>query len=443
MRTGVTPGLRSAKTSPCGRGVDCPYLSLFFLAMSSTVILGTGVIGLSTALHLADHQPPSSIHLVEPAPGLFSSASGYAGGFLAKDWFSDKSASLGALSFELHRRLAEQHNGREMGVLDDDISHTYSCQVPGQQAERDDWLRDGTSRAQAAPPVADDPAALTPGWLRSVSGDLLEMNSEEDTTAIVDPLRLCQFLLERCLSLGVHLHHPAAALTVNADVRGELASIRIADLRTSTETDLPCTRLIITSGAWSPHVFQSLFKHSALAIPIASLAGHSLVLKSPRWHQAPEGRGCHAVYSRMDDFSPEVYARLGGHLYIAGVNSLEIPLPKVAGKSAIIPQQMALLKGAVTALLGSEAGDDDLEIVREGLCFRPITPWGDPIISRISDEHLGVGIATRPGADGGVFIAAGHGPWGISHSLGTGMVLAELAQGRPLSADISALGFRP
>jgi glycine/D-amino acid oxidase-like deaminating enzyme len=42
----------------------------------------------------------------------------------------------------------------------------------------------------------------------------------------------------------------------------------------------------------------------------------------------------------------------------------------------------------------------------------------------------------------GVYVATGHGPWGISLSLGTGLVVAELAQGRPLSADISELGLK-
>ena len=43
---------------------------------------------------------------------------------------------------------------------------------------------------------------------------------------------------------------------------------------------------------------------------------------------------------------------------------------------------------------------------------------------------------------GGVFVAAGHGPWGIAHSLGTGKVVAELMRGEVPSADISKLGLR-
>lgn len=38
-----------------------------------------------------------------------------------------------------------------------------------------------------------------------------------------------------------------------------------------------------------------------------------------------------------------------------------------------------------------------------------------------------------------MFIAAGHGAWGISHAPGTGLVLSELIQGKPTSAKVEAL----
>lgn len=54
---------------------------------SSTVIVGTGIIGCATAyyLSLSGHTKPDTIHLVEASEELFASASGKAGGFLAAD----------------------------------------------------------------------------------------------------------------------------------------------------------------------------------------------------------------------------------------------------------------------------------------------------------------------------------------------------------------------
>lgn len=44
----------------------------------------------------------------------------------------------------------------------------------------------------------------------------------------------------------------------------------------------------------------------------------------------------------------------------------------------------------------------------------------------------------------GIFVAAGHGAWGISLSLGTGYVVAGLVEGRKkedLGADVGRLGL--
>lgn len=52
-----------------------------------TVILGTGIVGLSTAYFLSEsgNTKPESITLVDSSPELFRCASGLAGGFLAAD----------------------------------------------------------------------------------------------------------------------------------------------------------------------------------------------------------------------------------------------------------------------------------------------------------------------------------------------------------------------
>lgn len=155
----------------------------------ATIILGSGIIGVSTAYYLSQFQPPSSIHLVEPSPQLFASASGNAGGFLAKDWFGPSMAQLGSLSFDEHRRLAEKYNGREKWGYS---TSTCSSYIAGSRKalggkRGDDWLRHDTSRAEA------EPAGVTKGigeghgftFLTRREGDELEIISEQDSTAQV------------------------------------------------------------------------------------------------------------------------------------------------------------------------------------------------------------------------------------------------------------------
>ncbi|KAI1212513.1 FAD dependent oxidoreductase [Annulohypoxylon truncatum] len=404
--------------------------------MATTVILGAGIIGTSTAYYLSKHQPGSSIHLVEPSPELFASASGFAGGFLAKDWFSPASAGLGALSFEEHRRLAEREDGRSRWGYA--ASTSVGLSPPTHKKRVDVWCRVGASRAEAASGAATAPA-VAPEWL-SGHGGAVEVISGEGTVAQVDPLQLSQFLLQKCIDAGVRLHHPAKAISIQTDVRNELASICIADTLSSSETDIPCTNVVIAAGAWSPQVFATLFPTSGFELPVSSLAGHSLVVKSPKWTKEHEGDGCHAVFMESKPgYSPEIFSRIGGHIYVAGLNSTTEPLPALAtdSKSSISRPAIEKLRGTAREVLGA----DDVEVVREGLCFRPATDRGTPILSRIPDSCLGPAVNTRPAPEGGVYLATGHGPWGISMSLGTGKVMAEMIQGRELSADVSGLGL--
>ncbi|KAM7205602.1 hypothetical protein V8F33_000928 [Rhypophila sp. PSN 637] len=429
-----------------------------------TVILGAGIIGVSTAYYLSEHQDPSSIHIVESAPEMFSSASGYAGGFLARDWHVPATAELGILSFEEHRLLAYKFGGREKWGYSGILAVGYEAPsegVSGKKKRGDDWLRDGTSRADAAPTSSPDLTveeakhAKNPPWLRRRDGDRVEVVAEEGTTAQVDPLLLCRFLLGECVNRGVEIHQPARAVSLEKDSEGKMVGLVIAsassspsgsDGQSSEETiTVPCSRIIITAGAWSGRVFKNLFPGSSKdAIAVKSLAGHSVVFKSPRWYRELESKGCHTVFTTSEDFAPEIFARLGGGIYFAGLNSADIPLPEVAGSVKPHVEAIELLKKTAGDIMGSEEPGKgcDLEVVREGLCFRPVTPWGLPIISRVPDEVLGDGLGTRSGSQGGVYVATGHGPWGISLSLGTGKVLAEMVQGRQLSADVGALGLR-
>ncbi|RYP77526.1 hypothetical protein DL771_001099 [Monosporascus sp. 5C6A] len=414
--------------------------------MATTVILGAGIIGVSTAYYLSEHQPGSTVHLVEPSSELFASASGYAGGFIAKDWFSPASAELGALSFEEHRKLADKDGGAEKWGY---APSTSISLTPSKNKKRvDAWCRDGASRAEAA--NGEPFPGVPPSWLRRVESDAVEVTSKEGTTAQVDPLRLSQHLLRKCLDSGVHLHHPARAISVQTDVREELTSVRIADTRSGAETDVPCARVVVAAGAWSPLAFAALFPAASLALSITSIAGHSLVARSPRWTGNNLQEGCHAVFlTSAPGYSAEIFSRADGDIYVTGLNSAAEPLPPLPtdARRGIRKSDIALLRATAREVFGAhEGGGDDhandrIEVLREGLCFRPVTARGTPILGRIPDRCLGPAVKTRPGPEGGVFLASGHGPWGISQSLGTGKVMAEMMQGRPLSADVSRLGL--
>lgn len=112
----------------------------------------------------------------------------------------------------------------------------------------------------------------------------------------------------------------------------------------------------------------------------------------------------------------------GGIIYLAGLNSSTYPLPKVADQRVIDKKSIAILKRTAGRLLG-EGG---FEVVREGVCWRPVGGRDVPIVKEIEK---------------GVVVAAGHGAWGISGSLGTGWCVKEMVEGRDVGEYVGDLGL--
>ena len=175
-----------------------------------------------------------------------------------------------------------------------------------------------------------------------------------------------------------------------------------------------------------------------------------MLIRSPRHSLLDEEKygKSHAVFSAPSkDFSwaPEIFSRKGGEIYIAGLNDPNLPLPEYATGAVVKDDSMAEIKKVAVHMMGRASLDgnwiteDDLNVTREALCFRPVTKRGTPVIAKVPDSALSEG--TKSAGAGGVFLAAGHGPWGISLSLATGKVVSEMIRGEKTSANISRLGL--
>lgn len=248
----------------------------------------------------------------------------------------------------------------------------------------------------------------------------------------------------------MHLHQASTPVSIHLSADGRPESLELASSTSpsSPTIHIPCTSLIIAAGAWTPQIYKTIFPNDATRIPITQLAGYSILLRTPRWKADDElsiptntattpsssargGRGCHAVFTTATgpdgrgDWSPEIFSRAGGEIYIAGLNDSSIPLPRLATERVLKPEKVAIVLDEAKRLVGVDEGTE-LEVLREGLCFRPVTRKGTPIVAQARE---------------GVWIAAGHGPWGISLSLGTGKVMSEMVTDQKLSADVRGLGL--
>ena len=270
------------------------------------------------------------------------------------------------------------------------------------------------------------------------------------------------------------LHHPARATRLLRDDKDPdaLTRVRVEYLGQNSESpegrtrvvDIPCENIVIAAGCWTPQVYATLFPNASRMPRITHLAGYALTLKSKHWpsvrvpfdpaalkvpatakvssdaetSSVPAFLGsspCHAIFTDAAGFAPEIFSRATGDVWVGGLNSSAMPLPALPTDAQIDATEVERLLAVARSLCG-----EDIEVRGSSLCFRPVSATGRPIITRVHEADLGDGVKPAGvNGVGGVFVATGHGPWGISLSLGTGRVVAEMVLGRETSADVGAL----
>jgi hypothetical protein len=126
-------------------------------------------------------------------------------------------------------------------------------------------------------------------------------------------------------------------------------------------------RIAITAGPWSSEVFTTLFPKAITKLTVSSLAGHSLILQSPRWKSVGALSRAVFVSDSVEGFTPEIFGRSGDEIYFAGLNSTEMPLPMLATNAKPDLAAIEVLKRASNRLLALPGGPSDLKIIQSGL----------------------------------------------------------------------------
>ncbi|GAA5971976.1 hypothetical protein JCM21900_002624 [Sporobolomyces salmonicolor] len=461
------------------------------------LILGAGIVGLCSAYYTLAASASPRVTLVEASPShrIASGASSHAGGFLAcgPAWHDSPSRDLARLTWECHVELAEQLKGeesygwRECGAVGVSVggrgeSRSKYRSLPGRKGRESLVEREAGRR-------------MPPGeW---VEGEREEL-STEGGVGQVDPAQFCQTLhrylettfadrFDTRFGEATSIARPCASLlsvATDAIAAASSASTRSTltflphpspSSRSSTPSaiQLPFDKLLITAGPWSAALCAKLGLPS---VPVSNLPGHSLLIRPaldafvpPRSSSSVAAKKelpSEAVFAGIDGAlggmhseafglargltpaeraqgftrSPELFVRTNGLVYVAGENSipraaresdvgLDNKLPGTVDQVArmVDPTCVGRLKraaGAVSPLLKEENGAVVERMQCGKLCYRPISSDREPIVGKLDDD---------------VFVATGHGPWGITLAPGTGKVVAEMLLGLELSADVSGL----
>lgn len=179
------------------------------------------------------------MHVIEGSY-IAAGSSGKGGGFLARDWHGPDTASLGALSYDLHENLAEEHGGatkwgyRKLITLGIDS--------------------DSRSKKKKAKTVPDA------GWIADVIGSIDKMG-DESTTAQVHPFQMTNTLISLAKENGVHVTI-AMANGISFNDSDEVTGVR-GVTESGEEVTIPATDVVFTAGPWTGHLAKRILGDKA------------------------------------------------------------------------------------------------------------------------------------------------------------------------------------
>lgn len=399
-----------------------------------------------------------SVTLIENSHSktLANGSSSKAGGFISRDWHKQPSLSLGFLSWQCHSDMSFELNGKEKYGWQFVEALGLRVGTKGKEKER--------SKYRDLPTEGKKEEGH--GWLREGEKEDLSngKGGEQAGTGQIDPALFCQTVHEH---LSKNSKFTLIFGSPESYDRSKL-SITLTPPTGDKLQILPVSKLIVTAGPWSSLVCSKL---NLSPINLTNLPGHSLIIKpSPSTstsikpvtifagigensvlgvEHATGGTGRFLTPKELEmgfTEAPELFVRSNGVVYIAGENTVPnskggdekekegevkiVGLNKLPENVDDVPKLMdrnLISRLVVSAEAVSDALSEKNEAVIQAkqLCYRPKTFDGECMIGELQEN---------------VFIATGHGPWGITLAPGTGKVLSEMILGLPLSADVSLLG---
>ncbi|MBA8877001.1 D-amino acid dehydrogenase [Phyllobacterium myrsinacearum] len=215
----------------------------------------------------------------------------------------------------------------------------------------------------------------------------------------------CKIFTEKLAALaaekGVTFRFNTTITSINT------SSNRIASVSTETE-ELTADAYVVAFGSYSPF----LLRHIGVPVPVYPIKGYSITVPIADAQCAPES-------TVMDETYKVAITRLGDRIRVGG--------------TAEISGYDLTLRDARKATLQHSVGDlfpggGDLSKATFWSGLRPMTPDGPPII--------GGGTKYQ-----NLYLNTGHGTLGWTMSCGSGRVLADIISGKTPDVDASELGI--
>jgi D-amino-acid dehydrogenase len=215
-----------------------------------------------------------------------------------------------------------------------------------------------------------------------------------------DCFKFTQSLSKLAESLGVTFRYGVAIDRLEAD-QGRIVAVHTSEGRVTADS------FVLALGSYSPRLAAPL----GLRLPVYPVKGYSITVPIVDESRAP-------VSTVMDETHKIAITRLGDRIRVGGMAEL-------AGfDMSLKAKRQATLTHSVEDLFGG-AGDQSQARFWCGL--RPMTPDGTPVVGRSPIRNL--------------FLNTGHGTLGWTMAAGSGRVLADLMSGRRTEIEAADLGY--
>lgn len=199
---------------------------------------------------------------------------------------------------------------------------------------------------------------------------------------------------------GVTFRYGVDIQALEADL-GRITAVRTSMGRVTADA------FVVALGSYSPALVKSL----GIRLPVYPVKGYSITVPIVDEARAP-------VSTVMDETFKIAITRLGDRIRVGG-------MAEIAGFDHSLPaKRQATLQHSVEDLFGG-AGDQSQATFWTGL--RPMTPDGTPVVGKTHLPNL--------------FLNTGHGTLGWTMAAGSGRVLADIVSNRVADIDTSDLGL--
>lgn len=342
-----------------------------YFRMKTICIVGGGIVGISTAFYLSSKlnlDKDVEIVIIE-ANEIAGSASGKAGGFLARDWHQGRDAELARLSFALHSSLAKEIGAEKIGYR--------QCEAI--------QVRCPSSKSSSM-------------WYDSVGAR--SVIAKKENAAQVVPYKLVKEMLERCSkSTRVQIG------TVMNMKRLDNEKIVITFANGKTTKTLQAHAVMFACGPWTSQVMEKCDIN--FSEQVLGQKASSILLQAKNMKKIPDSMLFLDWRGDPRAGELEVYPRLDG-IYVCGCG--ESPRTVTEHPSDVKTTEIATKILRDCASIVSPKHLKDAEVLRSTACYLPVTKRG--VVAGCVEKNI--------------YVATGHSCWGILNGPATGRGMAEI-----------------